>query len=440
MTRHVAAFPVALLVLARATVASGQPIAAPAGEVLQLAALQQDALRLDPRVREAALQAEQTALRVQNIDAERLPSVSALGQTQFQSDVPQPPPFLPGGQPLFVPPKDTYDVSLRVDQRIYDAGHGPRIDLARADLGESQARVRVALFALRDEVNEAFFTAALVQEQIRALGATLADLEARLREADVRVREGAALPSDAAAIEATLLQERQRDDELRASRGAALARLARLTGRSIAADAELAMPAIEDQVTAARARLDTLRARPEYEQFDRARDRAARQQDVAAAGDRPQLSAFGRAGYGKPALNFIDDRFETYALGGVQLQWKAWTWGTTGREQRALALQRQIVDAEEAAFTARLTRAIQNDLAAIDRLRTALAADDRIIALRAAVDRTTRARFQEGVVTASESLDRTTEWLAAQFTRARHRVELAHAQARVLTTLGLEVR
>jgi outer membrane protein TolC len=80
------------------------------------------------------------------------------------------------------------------------------------------------------------------------------------------------------------------------------------------------------------------------------------------------------------------------------------------------------------------------DLAAIDRLQRALDADDRIVELRASVDRTTRVRFREGAVTASESLDRTTEWLGAQFAQARHRVELAHAHARLLTTLGLEVR
>jgi outer membrane protein TolC len=82
---------------------------------------------------------------------------------------------------------------------------------------------------------------------------------------------------------------------------------------------------------------------------------------------------------------------------------------------------------------------VQIDLATIDRLQSALAIDDRIIALRADVDRTARARFQEGVVTASEYLDRNTEWLGAQFARARHRVELAQARARLLTTLGLEV-
>src|SRR4029077_16770465 len=90
----------------------------------------------------------------------------------------------------------------------------------------------------------------------------------------------------------------------------------------------LVMPDLSAAVSDARNRIDALRSRPEYEQFQRTRDRVARQQDLVAAQDRPQLSAFGRVGYGKPGLNFISDEFEKYALGGVQLQWKAWGWGT----------------------------------------------------------------------------------------------------------------
>src|SRR6185369_15550248 len=254
--------------------------------------------------RELDLLTQQTDLRLRNIDVERLPSVNALGRWQYQADVPKSPFNGPDGQPVFAAPKFTYDASLRVDQRLYDAAIQPRRELARADLAESQARVRTALFALRQEVNDAFFTAALLQEQLGALTATLDDLAARLREMETRVREGAALPGDAAAIEATLLQQRQQADALRSSRGAVLARLSVLTGRTIDADAVLALPEIADRVSLAREALAGSRIRPEYEQFDRAPDRASRQQAVVIAADRPQLSAFGRGGYGRPGLNF----------------------------------------------------------------------------------------------------------------------------------------
>ena len=415
--------------------------AAPLGaQPLQLPVLQREALERDARVKELELLEAQSVLRARNIEAERLPSVSVLGQAQYQSDVPMPPALLPGGQPLFSPSKDTYDASVRVDQRLFDPSSSARMALERATLAESQARVRTTLFTLKTEVSESFFAVALLQEQLGALKATIDDLEGRLRETTARVREGAALAGEAAAVEATLLQQRQRADEIRSARAAALARLAALTGHAIADDATVVLPELGDAVAEARRGLDRLRARPEYEQFDRARDRATRQQALAAALDRPQLSAYGRAGYGKPGLNFINDQFETYALGGVQLQWKAWTWGTSGREREALGLQQSIVGAEEAAFTDGLRRAIQPDLAAIDRLQTTLAADDRIVALREAIQRASRVRLTEGVIVASDYLDRELETLTAEFDRARHRVELAQARARVLTTLGLEVQ
>jgi outer membrane protein TolC len=411
-----------------------------AQEPLQLATLQREAQAADARAREIDLLASQTDVRLRNLDAERLPLVSALGQTQYQSDVPTAPFTLPNGGPVFAPPKFTYDASLRVDERLYDPSLAPRRALARADLAESQARVRTSLFALRQEVNDAFFTAALLQEQLGALTLSIDDLEARLRETSVRVREGAALAGEAAAIEATKLRYEQQADELRATRAAAIARLARVTGRSMAIDTPMALPDLASATTAARATLDTARARPEYAQFARTRDRAARQQDVAIAAERPQFSAFGRVGYGRPGLNFIDDRTEPYGLAGLQLQWKAWTWGTAAREREALELQQTIVTAEETAFTSAIHRAVENDLAAIDRLRTALASDDRIVSLREAIDRTARVRLQEGVTTAADYLDRRTEWLTAEFDRSRHKVDLAYAQARLLTTLGLEIQ
>ena len=448
MMRVLTAAAIAALFAMAAAPARAQSPRSATLEPLQLATLQREARDGDPRARELDLLSQQAELRLRNIDVERLPSLGANGQSQYASDAATAPFNTPSGEPAFAAPRFTYDASLRVDQRLYDAAVGPRRDLARADLAESQARVRTALFALRQEVNDAFFAAALLQAQLSALTATLDDLEGRLAEMTKRVREGAAVPGDAAAIEATLLQQRQLAGALRANRRAALARLSALTGRAIAADAELALPDVSprpgsgqaDAAAGARAALTADRARPEYAQFDRARDRVASQQAVAKAADRPQVSAFGRGGYGRPGLNFAADRPEAYALAGVQLQWKAWTWGASDRERDVLGLQEKIVSAEEAAFTASLRRAIETDLAAIDHLESTLPDDDRIVALRESIDLAARARLSEGMITASEYLDRHTEWLTAQFDRARHRVELAQARANVRTKLGLEVQ
>jgi outer membrane protein TolC len=299
--------------------------------------------------------------------------------------------------------------------------------------------VQAAAFALRQQVNDAFFTAALLQARRDELSSVIADLEARLQEANVRVREGAALAGDAAAIEATVLQRREEDAEVAASRKAALVRLHLLTGAAIASDAVLAMPTVDAAVESARGRIAALRARPEYAVFSKSRDRLERQEELSAVENRPRVSAFAAGGLGRPGLNFIGNTWEAYWLSGVQLEWRAWTWGTTQRNRQELAVGREIVAADEAAFTADLERAVQTDIAAIDRLTGTIATDDRIIGLREAIDRGAKARFRENVITAADYLDRSTELLEARFTRASHEIERAQAGARLLTTLGIEV-
>jgi outer membrane protein TolC len=140
-----------VLMCVQASLVCAQP-REPRGQALQLGALQQQALDADARIRELRLYESQTALRLRTIEDERLPSVTALGQAQYQSDVPTSPFTQPNGQPLFSAPKDTYDASLRIDQRLFDATVGPRLAVEQAQLAESQARVRATLFDLRREV------------------------------------------------------------------------------------------------------------------------------------------------------------------------------------------------------------------------------------------------------------------------------------------------
>jgi len=300
--------------------------------------------------------------------------------------------------------------------------------------------VKATLFTLRQQVNDAFFAAAAIEANLGALDATIDDLNGRLRETNARVQQGTALPADAAAIEATLLQRQQDRDQLVANRRAALDRLQTLTGQAVGEDDRLTLPQLADAVMRARATAGQLRERPEYEQFSQTQARIRKQEDVAAAQERPRLSAYGRVGYGKPGLNFIGKTWETYGLAGVRLQWNAWTWGSAGREREALDIQRQVVAADEAAFARGLTTSIEGDERNIDRLQAALTTDERIVTLREQVASSMQVRLNEGVVTASDYLDRSAELLQARFTRAGHQVEFAQASARLLTTLGLEVR
>jgi outer membrane protein TolC len=298
----------------------------------------------------------------------------------------------------------------------------------------------VTLHGVRQQVNETFFAALRAQEHTEELRNGVADLEAQLRVAESRVREGAALGSEAYAIRAELLRRRQLLLEWETHRRASLGVLADLTGVSMDSTTLLDAPDLAREVADVRGAIANLRARPEFDQFARARELLSAQARLRGAQDQPRVSAFGRAGYGRPGLNPLATDFDSYWLAGVQLQWSPWTWGAGARDREVLALQQRIVEADERAFGDQLARAVAQDLATVDRLAATIGTDDEIIALRERIAAETRARFTEGAVTSAEYVDRQTDVLGARLTRAIHRTELAQARARVLTTLGIEVR
>ena len=416
-----------------------QVIAQTPSDSLRLSTVRNAAITSDPRAAQLRLLKSQSDLRLQNIGADLRPALSIDALAQYQSDVASLNVDLPGIT-LPTPAHDSYDARLGAQQKIFDPSIGPRRAVERAQLAESQARVRTSLYSLMESVNSAFYAALRAQMQIAELETTLTDLEAQLKIADARVSAGTALASESNSLRAELLRRRQTIFEQRASRIASIAILSDLTGQHIDPAIPLAIPSLAAEATTIRTSLDSIRRRPEFEQFARTREVLRQNEKARAAQDLPRIVAFGRIGYGRPGLNPQSDKFDTYWLSGIQLQWTPWNWGTTSRDRQVTQLQRQIVTTEEQAFTAQLQRSIETDLASIDRLEASVRDDDEIIALRENILAEARARFKESVITSADYVDRQTDVLSARLNRAIHRVELSQARAHLLNTLGIEVR
>jgi outer membrane protein TolC len=408
----------------------------PAGpqDTLRLAALQQSAVERDPRTRQFAIQSSATELRLRNAAAERLPKLTLRGDVARQSEVATFPIAAPGGARPPSPPKDRYQTILDVGQLVYDGGVIERRQrLERARLAETEAVLRTELFALRNEVNEAFFGALLLQERIGQLAQLVLDLEARHAFVSGRVEGGAALRSQAAELEVELLRARQQREDAAAEQRTALSVLASLTGRAITNVDVLTLPALPavDAIDA------QLRARPEYERFTRTRDRLQREAEVRTAQRRPRVSATGQVGYGRPGYDLFTRDLHGFWLAGVRVDWDVWDWRISQREREVIALQQEIVHTEEAAFSERIHRSTREEVEDMRRLQAAIPTDERIVELRTGIEREARHRLEEGVMTAADYVDARTDVFEARVALTARRIELARSRARYLTTLGL---
>jgi len=434
--------------------------AAAAADTLTLGALYEAALRRDARVAQAALDESALELRLRNLSAEWLPKLRVRGEARYQSDVTSLASAGTAGDSGsdFVfpePPKERYEASLGVEQVLYDGGTIPgRRAVERARTAETQAHLATTLYDLRREVDRAYFAALAAAARADETGLLIDDLRARLSQARSGVEAGVRLGGEASEIEAELLRAGQRREEFRAERRAALGVLENLTGVVLEEGLDLRLPGLTAEVEAARvvvAARAAARARagagadgdarqhPAFEAFRRTATRLERESELTARERRPRLVAFGEAGYGRPGLNQFGDSWDTFWLGGVRLEWAPWQWGRIGREQEILDLRRAAVETEADAFESALERAAADDVADLVRLRAALETDEEVVGLRERIDRQEQRRFEEGVITAAEYVDARTDLFQARVALRLHRIELAAAQARYLTTLGVQV-
>lgn len=422
--------------------ALGAATGASAQDTLSLGALQAAAVQRDPRAVQPELLRAASAQRLTTLDMERRPQLAFNGSASHQSDVTQIALKLPGAS-VPTPPKDRWQATLDLQQVVYDGGSiAARQSVERARLAESSAAVDAALYRLRGEVNGAFFSAYLLQERTREFDALLGDLEARLQLARARVVNGAALPRDTSAIVAEQLRAVLARDEAVSARRASIAVLERLTGRTIAEPSVFALPALALEVARSRdeGRVEALRARPEFAQFARTRERLEREAALTHVENRPRVLAFGQAGLGRPGLNQFRTDPDEFWQAGLRIEWRPWTWRSADRASESLRLQQRIVTTEERALADQLARAVESDLADMQRLQQALVSDARLVALRVDIERQARAQFTEGAITGAEYVETRKNVVEANLTLQRHRAELAQAEARYLTTLGLAPR
>ncbi len=430
MTRAFALAAVAIALAARAAAAQ---------DTLTVERLQDAALASDPRAGQRSLLRAAADLRLKVIAADRLPQLEINGQGTHQSDVTRPTFGIPGvGVPDF--PKERWQTTLDVEQRLYDGGDVTRRrELEEARHAESEAELEVSLYELRSDVNSAFYSAFLFEKRAAEYDALVEDLDARLAAVRARVDAGTALSRDAAEIEAERVRAGLQGAEARASRRAALAILSDLVAKPLDTTAVLVLPTDEPERTqpAEVGELAALRRRPEFGQLQRSRERLDREVAYTTAENRPKLFAFGQAGVGLPGLDQFRTSSDAFYQIGVKLKWRPWTWNSAGRKAAAFRVQQDILASEERALGRRLARAVVTDLEDIGRLKAALADDERIVGLRTEVERQARAQYDEGAVTTPEYVEARTDVLEARLTLERHRVELAQARSRYLTTLGI---
>lgn len=406
-------------------------------DTVSLRDLHAAAIARDPRTGSSVLMRAASARRDEVIARDRFADPVVGGQLTHQSDVTAVPIRLPGSD-IPAPPFTRYQLTLELDQPLYDAGAvTARRAVERARTDEADADLHTRLYGLTAEVNAAVFTLLLQQAQDDALRETDAVLVQRLSEARVRVREGAALARDTS----LLVAERLRLDEQRAvvasRQQVARRQLRALTGREL--PGRIALPTLQSLDAIDRASRDHAipRTRPEFTRFEATRVRLAEEVRASAVEGRPRVSAFLQTGLGRPGLNQLRPDTDAYYLAGVRVSWRPFARRNVHDNTEALRAQQRITQLEEQAFAEQLARATLSDISELERLEAQVQRDSALVQARTEVARVARLELDEGTITTAQWITAHAELTDARLAAERHHVERVWAWARLYTTLGL---
>lgn len=374
------------------------------------------------RLYEAGHAAQLALLRTAN-----RPQLEVNAQATWQSEVTSLtlPDNLPFSLNITPPPQDQYRATLDVRQTLWDGG----LTAAQRNLqmAQNQADMRqndLDQYQLRDRVQQLFFSILLLDAQLDITRLLKEDLETRTGRLEALAREGAALPTAVRSLRAEAIKADQRLTELLAARTGAMRALAQLTGQPLADGAPLAEPPLPAAAAGA--------VRPEAElllaqmQLSRARE------EVLRVKNRPKVSAFATAGYGRPGLNFLATTFEPYFIGGVAVKWPlADQLSGKYRQERTLAgIQREGIGVQLALFEQNRQAQLAQHLAEQAKYDELLRQDETLIGLRAQNRVAAAAQLELGVMTAADYASELNAEAQAREQQALHRLQQIQAHWR----------
>jgi outer membrane protein TolC len=372
-----------------------------------------------------------TDLRLENIDASRLPSVQWNAKATLQNEVFGLPFDFPGVEvniPLY-----SVQTNLEANYLIYDGGLAEaRKVVEKAKLATERQSVAVELNKLREQVDRFYFGALLLQEQSRLLEVTRSDLAAKAEQLVAAVRHGVALESDLKKVQVEQLRIRSRIEEVRSDRRAMLAVLGSLTNQNLDENVQLELPPQQSSNS-------TIQQfnRPELALFNLQKQQILATGGLIDAANKPKVGAFVTAGVGYPdPLNFFDEKVSPYAIGGVQFSWKFWDWKQSDRKRQQLAVQSQLVENQKKSFEQNIENLDGKFQEEISKIKNQIAADEEIAKLQGEILSQLSSQLEHGVITTTDYLLQSNAELQARMTMETHRVQLAQVEAAWRTWRG----
>jgi outer membrane protein TolC len=328
-----------------------------------------------------------------------LPQISINGQATYQSDVTEIPIKIniPGFSidPLS---KDQYKVVADVNQILFDGGkiHQQK-NLTRASELVEQEKVNAEMQKMREKVRQLYLGVLMMDEQLKQVDLIENDLQNGINKMQSAVKNGTALRSHLAVLQAEKHKNNQRKTELSSTRNTLLKTISLFTGSTIDDKSKFISPLSSLQVQES-----FLIRRPELKVFEAQEKFTDTQKKLLGVKSLPRLSLFGQGGYGKPGLNVLLNEFDWFYIAGARLQWNLGELYSLSAERKSNAISKSSIQVQKEIFLLNASITAEQYRNDITKYKLLISEDNEIVDLRNEIMKASKAQLDNGVITSSD--------------------------------------
>jgi outer membrane protein TolC len=384
-----------------------------------------------PLIKKHDLIARSSNYSIENAGKGWLPQFSVSGQATYQSQTIDFQKAIGGGPGLLIPPlsKDQYKIQAEVDQNIFDGGRiKNEKDMIQVNEASQQQSLEVALYQLNDRINQLYFSILLIDEQIRQNDISKSNFQSAADQAKAAYDNGAAFKSNVDEFLAEIASIELVNIDYRANRKAYLDMLSVFIGQPLDEKTELLMPPeiLPDPVI----------KRPEIALYDLNKKIYDVQEKQLKTDYLPRFDAFLQGAYGRPTLNFIDNDFGGWFIGGVRMIWNLGSFYTLKNNRTNIRLNKEAVDVDKETFIYNTNLTLSKQGQDLIKYSSLIKQDETIISLRSSVASAAKAQLENGVVTVHDYIAKSNDENLAIQSRILHSIQLIQAKYQNKNTSG----
>ncbi len=369
-------------------------------------------------------------LKEKNLNINYLPAFSLNGQATYQSDVTKIPFQLPNMN-IEEMSKDQYKITFDVTQIIYDGGLTQKHkNINKVDVKINKQAVEIELYKLKERVNQVYFNIIYFKENKKILNISKKNIELKLKTANAAVENGILLQSDVDALKVGMISLEQKITEVEIGMLSSIKMLKELTTLDINESTNFDFPDVEININ------EFQNLRPEYQLLNLKQTKISALKEVVSAKKLPRLAGFGKTGYGRPGFDMLSNEFDFFYFVGAQISWSPFNWDKSQREKKILSIKNKIINTQKEAFNKNLKIDLESKLFEIKKYEELIIKDIEIIELRKKITKTASSKFDNGIITSSDYIEKVNAETQAQLNLQTHKIQLVIAKINYLSSIG----